>query len=63
MTEPAATAPRPEALEELSGRLDALAQLPVGEHPAVLEAVHRGVVAELDALGATARARRDPEPG
>lgn len=44
-------------LAALTGRLDGLADRPVGEHPDELEAVHRALVDELDALAGDARAR------
>ena len=46
----------PAELAALSDRLRALAQQPVADHPAVLEAVHRAVVAELEDLGNAGRA-------
>ncbi len=45
-------------LDALTTRLDALEHVPVAEHPAVLEEVHRALVAELDALAEGARATR-----
>lgn len=38
-------------LPELAVRLETLGTLPVAEHPDLLEAVHRAVVGELEALG------------
>lgn len=45
-------------LDALTARLDALEQAPVAEHPAVLEEIHRALVAELDVLAEGARAAR-----
>jgi len=42
-----------DGLDDLARRLAALDEAPVGEHPAVLEAVHDALVAELDALART----------
>ena len=50
-----------DRLEELSGRLAALEDAPVAEHPAVLELVHDALVAELDALARTTAAQ-GPDP-
>jgi hypothetical protein len=48
-----------DALVGLSARVAALDDAPVTEHPQVLEEVHRGLVAELEALaGAGTGARR-----
>jgi hypothetical protein len=47
-----------DRLEGLTQRLAALERAPVSEHPAVLEAVHAALVAELEAL-----AQRAPGPG
>lgn len=41
-----------DRLPELAARVAGLSGAPVGEHPDVLEAVHRGLVGELDALAA-----------
>ncbi len=45
-----------DRLDDLARRLTALDDAPVGEHPAVLEAVHDALVAELDALARTTAA-------
>jgi hypothetical protein len=48
-----------DALAGLVSRVAALDDEPVGGHPQVLEEVHRGLVAELEALaGAGTGARR-----
>ena len=39
-----------DPVEELAGRLRALDDEPVQVHPAALDEVHRGLVAELDRL-------------
>lgn len=39
-----------DVLDDLGRRLAALADAPAGDHPAVLEAVHDALVAELDHL-------------
>ena len=39
-------------LTELTGRLEDLPAQPVSDHPQVLEAVHRALVAELERLDA-----------
>jgi hypothetical protein len=39
-----------DRLSDLSERLAALDGAPVAAHPQVLEEIHRGLVAELDAL-------------
>jgi hypothetical protein len=44
------TGPSEDPLERLRARLAQLDDLPVAEHAAVLEEVHDGLVAELEAL-------------
>ena len=51
-----------QPLSELSDRLRALTDQPVADHPAVLEAVHRAVVAELEGLGTAAGPRPPHAP-
>ena len=51
-----------QPLTELSDRLRALTEQPVADHPAVLEAVHRAVVAELEGLGTAAGPRPPHAP-
>lgn len=49
-----------DPLPELAARLQSLDDVPVAEHPAVLDDIHAAVVSELDALagaGATATPR------
>ena len=48
MTDPTGEA----ALADVERRLDALEEVPVGQHPAVLEAVHDDIAAALEGLSA-----------
>jgi len=50
-----------DRLDELSAALTGLAAQPVDEHPPVLDAVHRGLVNELDALALSVAAERQGE--
>lgn len=47
-----------DRLTALGDRVAALDHAPVAEHPEVLEEVHRGLVAELDALAGAGSATR-----
>ncbi|MDQ3708609.1 MAG: hypothetical protein M3387_04745 [Actinomycetota bacterium] len=49
-----------DRLDELSAALAGLDAQPVEEHPPVLDAVHRALVDELDALAATVATQRGP---
>jgi hypothetical protein len=40
-----------DRLPELAGRVRALEQQPLAEHPDVLEDVHQAIIAELDRVG------------
>lgn len=44
-----------DPVPELAGRVRALDQLPLAQHPDVLEEVHRAIVAELDGLAGRQR--------
>lgn len=45
-----------DRLDGLVARLEALEDVPVAEHPAVLDEVHAALVAELETLAGAARA-------
>lgn len=46
---------RPQVLTALAEELGRIEDVDVAEHPAILEAVHRGLVAELDDLASGGR--------
>ncbi|MEX2618653.1 MAG: hypothetical protein WD250_00390 [Egibacteraceae bacterium] len=50
-------------LERLRGRLAALEEAPLGEHPDVLDEVHRALVAELGSLAETRAEGTSPRAG
>lgn len=51
-----------DPVPELAGRVRALDQQPLDEHPDVLEQVHREIVAELDRLGGRQRSTGESAP-
>lgn len=57
-----ASAMTDDALPDLAGRVRALGDRPLGEHPDVLEEVHRALVAELETLARTAEPTGEGTP-
>jgi hypothetical protein len=52
-----------DEIQRLTDRLAALAELPVTEHPAVLESVHAALVSELDRLAGRQNGGAAPDQG